>query len=107
MTDAAPDAVARDAARAAFPTRAEFAAAIGEPFDLAVGEAMARLTLVEATSSAPATSASFSLIFREPAQRVLPQGIRRLRNATLGTLDIFLVPVARDGQGTSYQAIFN
>ncbi len=70
------------------------------------------LTLAEAT---PGTThimpgmlrAPFSLVFRSGSAIVLPQQIYRLKNASLGALDIFLVPVARDKQGIVYQAVFN
>ena len=51
--------------------------------------------------------APFSLLFRSASKVLLPQQIYRLKNATLGILDIFLVPVARDKEGIIYQAIFN
>lgn len=53
------------------------------------------------------TRAPIALLFRSASKVVLPQQIYRLKNATLGILDIFLVPVARDKDGIIYQAIFN
>lgn len=49
----------------------------------------------------------FSLLFRGPAEPVLPQRIYRLDNDELGTLEIFLVPVASDDEATEYEAVFN
>lgn len=99
-----------DVACATLPTFAAFAAVVGEPFDLAVGEATARLTLTEATRSGPSAAdparETFSLLFHETTRRVLPQGTWRMRNATLGQIEIFIVPVAQDKDGTTYQAIF-
>lgn len=103
------DIVAEEAG-ATLPAYADFAAALGEHFDLVAGEAMVRLTLTEATATGPSpldpARETFSLLFRDTTQRVLPQGTWRMRNATLGELDIFLVPVARDKDGTSYEAVF-
>ena len=39
--------------------------------------------------------------------RVLPQRIYRLEHNGLGELDIFLVPIGKDADGVSYQAMFN
>lgn len=90
-----------------------FAPRVGEAFDIALGEASAPLTLVEVRKLSPVPSfagalrAPFALMFRSASPIVLPQKIYRLRNAVLGVLDIFLVPVARDGAGIVYEAVFN
>ena len=49
----------------------------------------------------------FSLMFRSGSPVVLPQKVYRLKNATMGLVDIFLVPVGRDVSGVVYQAVFN
>ncbi len=51
----------------------------------------------------------FSLIFRGPRDRLLPQGMHPVEHPTLGTLTIFLVPIMPEGDptGLHYQAIFN
>jgi hypothetical protein len=48
----------------------------------------------------------FSLRFRGPASPALVQRIYRLEHATLGTLEIFLVPIQRDASGMIYEAVF-
>jgi hypothetical protein len=89
-----------------------FAAAANQSFDLSMGESSMNLTLVE-VKPLPAhpfpgmLREPFSLMFRATSAVVLPQRIYRLSNATLGALDIFLVPVGRDPQGVLYQAVFN
>jgi hypothetical protein len=89
-----------------------FAPRVGEGFDLALGEHGMPLTLVE-SSPLPVhvfpgiLRAPFSLLFRSVSAIVLPQRIYRLKNATLGSLDVFLVPVGRDREGILYQAVFN
>ncbi|MGA7498480.1 MAG: hypothetical protein WBX00_17265 [Isosphaeraceae bacterium] len=52
---------------------------------------------------------AFSLIFRGPRDRLLPQRIYPVEHPTLGALDIFLVPLGPEGdsQGLHYQAVFN
>jgi hypothetical protein len=91
---------------------ASFQPLVGDHFVLRPAEAGAdplELVLVEATELAhgqrrPRTP--FSLVFRGPAQPVIPQSIHRLEHPALGALDVFLVPIGRDAQGTRYQAIF-
>jgi hypothetical protein len=90
-----------------------FAPHVGEAFDVVLGEASAGLTLIEARPLPVAGVVSgllrlpFSLLFRSASMIVLPQKIYRLKNAGLGALDIFLVPIARDGAGIVYEAVFN
>ena len=48
----------------------------------------------------------FSLHFLGPRDPVLPQMIYRLENPRMGVLEIFLVPIARDASGVTYEAIF-
>jgi len=89
-----------------------FASVVRESFDLALGENSLPLTLVE-VQPLPVNPfpgmirAPFSLLFRTTTQVVLPQKIYGLKNASLGRMDIFLVPVARDREGVLYQAVFN
>jgi hypothetical protein len=49
----------------------------------------------------------FSLVFRGPPEPLLAQAIYPLRHAGLGLLEIFLVPIARDDGGATYQAVFS
>lgn len=48
----------------------------------------------------------FSLVFRGPRDTYLPQGLYRMEHAELGALDIFLVPVQPDAEGSLYEAVF-
>jgi hypothetical protein len=50
---------------------------------------------------------NFSLLFRGPLEPVFPQCIYRLSHATLGGIELFLVPLGPDGQGMRYEAVFN
>jgi hypothetical protein len=84
-----------------------FLPAVGRPF--AVGDGL-ELELVEAralTAQAPdGFRTPFRLEFRGPAEPVLEQRIHRLEHESLGTLEIFLVPVGANATGTTYEAIF-
>jgi len=66
------------------------------------------LTEVEALRNyAKLAREPFSLIFTTRGDFVLPQRMYTLRHADLGQMPIFLVPVGREGDVTSYQAVFN
>jgi hypothetical protein len=75
-------------------TADDFAPHLHERFVLSPLE----LELVEVTGA----GRPFSLVFRGPAEPLLPQRIHRVEHPALGPLDLFLVPV---GPG-SYEAIF-
>jgi hypothetical protein len=48
----------------------------------------------------------FSIVFRGPMDDHLPQRIYTLENFEMGSMDLFLVPIGRDGQGMRYEAVF-
>ncbi len=50
---------------------------------------------------------AFALLFRGDANDRLNQGMYRVEHATLGTFDLFIVPVAQDQAGRYYEAVFN
>ncbi len=49
----------------------------------------------------------FSLIFSGPLDQPLQQGLHPLTHKTMGTEDLFLVPVSRETDGFRYEAVFN
>jgi hypothetical protein len=49
----------------------------------------------------------FTLTFRGPREPVLPQGTYAFAHEELGTVEIFVVPVASNEDGTTYEAVFN
>jgi hypothetical protein len=92
-----------------------FAPAVGDTFVLDAGGAgLLELELVESRLHHPDTPAEdasgarapFSLLFRGPADPLLPQSIYRLEHESLDPMEIFLVPVERDEAGASYEAVF-
>ncbi len=96
-------------------TATDFAPALGDTFRLdAGGEGLLDLELLESRlhdPDAPAVSADgsrapFTLTFRGPAVPVLAQRIYRLEHEYLEPMEIFIVPIARDDTGTSYEAVF-
>ena len=86
----------------------DFAGAVGSAYVVAVGEAQIELTLEHAAEidSAVRTGGSFRLDFLGPCDPVLSQATYPLRRGE-EVLEIFIVPVGRDSEGTRYEAIFN
>ena len=68
----------------------------------------AELQLVSATDigSSP-RQIQFSLIFQGPTDAPRFQSIFKLEHETLGTLDLFLVPIGINETGLQYEAVFN
>ena len=66
-----------------------------EPFD-------AELVEVTEIAREPGGRAPFSLVFRGGPSPPLPQRIHRVEHEGLGTIEIFLVPIASD----RYEAVF-
>jgi hypothetical protein len=93
----------------------DFAPLVGDLFAVHADSLRLDLELLEATTYAPGVPAvdesgarsGFTLSFGGPAEPVLAQQIVPLEHATLGKLDVFLVPVASDGSQTRYEAVFN
>jgi hypothetical protein len=74
------------------------------------GEAthLAALELVEANATpAPPGYEAFSIVFRGPSDRLIPQGMHRFHHDAIGTFDLFTVPIRRDQHGLYYEAVFN
>jgi hypothetical protein len=96
-------------------TATDFASAVGDTFAVNAGDA-GRLDfeLIDCAlhdPGAPAEDASgarapFTLVFRGPVEPVLPQSIYRFEHPSLEPMEIFIVPIARDQAGTSYEAVF-
>lgn len=88
-----------------------FSDKIGQAFVIeeSAGPSIA-LTLTEAKplrNFAIASRAPFSLVFTAKGDPVLPQRMYALRHAALGLQSIFLVPIGKDGDTVSYEAVFN
>jgi hypothetical protein len=50
---------------------------------------------------------SFSLLFKGTRDKLLPQEMYRMEHATLGMMDLMIVPVREDQDGYYYEAVFN
>jgi hypothetical protein len=85
---------------------------VGETFRLEFADhSPVELTLVEAAPGPwqrpEGGKTAFRLEFSGPADPLLEQRIYRMEHAELGTLEIFIVPIAKDEKAATYEAIFN
>jgi hypothetical protein len=86
----------------------DFEPHVGEVFALEANGATIPLRLSEARRLGPAMreGGAFALYFAGPPQPLLQQATYLLVHETLGSLDIFIVPLARSEDGVRYEAIF-
>jgi len=91
-------------------TAADFEALVQDEFQIALptGEIAFSLKLVEVhrLGRAVRRDGAFSLLFLSPPGPFCRQAIYSLTHATLGTLDLFLVPVGPTDGGNRYEAVF-
>lgn len=88
-----------------------FRPAVGQPFTVGdEGGAEVELILAEAAEADArphAPGPSFSLLFHGPADPFMPQATYRFVHASLGAMEIFIVPLGRDEHSTVYEAVFS
>jgi hypothetical protein len=88
----------------------EFAACLNQDFEIVFPDAVLVLKLTEARqlgSRPESIREPFSLTFLGPANLRLPQGTYKMRNAALGEMEIFLVPIGADQTSSTFEAVFN
>ncbi len=105
-----PEAIVRQPLRVASElTKAAFAECLHAPFEIELPNGTrSKVELVEVNEGrANARHESFSLLFRGDCNVVHPQATYSMQHATMGMFDIFITPVARNEQGTFYEAVFN
>lgn len=89
---------------------AEFSPLLRQTFRLTAGQHVLDLELTEVNERQrrrpDQQRLPFSLIFRAAPDARLPQRMYRIEHATLGTMDLLLVPVGADEKGRYYEAIF-
>ena len=90
-----------------------FANLVGQTFRMRVDPAtVLDVELTEVTPRTHEPSASegrrqqFSIVFRVPGAEAYPQGTFTFDHESIGTLDLFAVPVAQDERGIYYEAVF-
>ena len=92
-------------------TRQTFDELVNQRFQVALAQEPIELELIECKSlgSGPQGEGGrepFSLVFRGPAGPILPQRIYPLAHSSIGTIEIFLVPLGPAQDGLGYEAIF-
>ncbi len=71
------------------------------------GSEAREIELVEVKEVGPHGDDQFSLVFCAPQDSPPAQGVYRIEHDEVGSHDLFLVPIRKDGKGLYYQAIFN
>ena len=88
----------------------DFSDYIQHLFPVSAGGARFSLTLTNVTElkgGVPGGRKPFSLIFRGPAQPLLPQAMYDFEHPLHGVLPIFIVPLSADSEGVTYEAVFS
>lgn len=96
-------------------TKEKFAETLNTRFRVMVDSAgPVELQLVEVTAGAAASGGpdaskyeNFSLMFHGSGERFLPQKMYSFEHEKMGSFDLFIVPVGREGNLIKYQAVFN
>jgi hypothetical protein len=90
-------------------TLTDFSDLLQHPFPVSAGGARLVMTLTGATAVSggiPGGRTPFSLTFRGPAQPLLPQAMYDVEHPVHGVIAIFIVPIAADAGGATYEAVF-
>ncbi|HEY5724130.1 MAG TPA: hypothetical protein VIT45_17610 [Allosphingosinicella sp.] len=89
-------------------TADDFRSALGETFDVDYEGQKVPLVLDDVRDLPPGIreQGCFRLAFRGPSEPLLSQGLYRFERGD-DSRDIFIVPVAQDPRGSTYEAVFN
>jgi hypothetical protein len=88
----------------------QFAACLNQDFEIVFPDGALAVKLSEARplgSRPESVREPFALTFLGRAGLRLPQGIYKMRHATLGEMEIFLVQIAADQTSSAFEAVFN
>lgn len=96
-------------------TLATFQPLVGERFQIPADPGPIDVVLAEANAPAASERADpreggprspFSIVFRGPLEPILPQRIYEFRHDTLGSFELFIVPIGPDDGAMQYEAVF-
>jgi hypothetical protein len=89
----------------------QFAACLDQDFEIVFSDGTLPVKLLEAKQwgpdQPPDTRQPFALTFRADKSLRFPQGTYQMRHAELGEMEIFLVQIAADANGSTLEAVFN
>jgi hypothetical protein len=88
----------------------QFAACLNQDFEIVLPDAILLLKLTKARqlgSRPESIREPFSLTFLGPPNVRVSQGTYKIRNAALGEMEIFLVPIGADQASRVFEAVFN
>ena len=88
----------------------QFAALVNQDFAIILSDGALLLQLSEVSPLGKRPESlrdPFALTFLGRAGLRIPQGIYKMRNATLGEMEIFLVQIGADKTGSTFEAVFN
>ena len=93
-------------------THDHFSECLNQVFRVVSNDSVVDLELIQvdvdqSEVSLPRDRRPFSLLFRGPPEPVLPQRLYAMEHETLGTIEIFIVPIGPDKEGMRYEAVFN
>jgi len=82
---------------------------IGTNFESRTAEGVPLRLILEKITERPVQSriAQFSLIFRGPAEIAASHGSYLMQHRTLGSLELFIVPIGASDKHRTYQACFS
>jgi len=92
-----------------YPDRAAFVGHVDSDFAVDAGQRAPltmRLVDVEDMGSTPEREA-FALHFHAPQEMPPHQGVYRIEHDQLGAMDVFVVPIGREGDRLVLEAVFN
>ena len=90
-------------------THENFAAQLSKTFRVQIDETNT-MDLVLADVSELKSSArqeQFAIVFHGPLEVFLGQGLRQFEHDEMGQFNLFLVPIGKDDNSYSYEAVFN
>ena len=92
-----------------FPSKGEFSRSMDSVFQARDGDgSLFDLRLVKCDELiSNSVQENFTLLFRAPVDAPPIQNTYRLESESLGAMDMFLVPVAKDDNGLYFEAVFN
>jgi hypothetical protein len=70
------------------------------------GSVPLKLVKLDPAGNSGRAGGAFSLLFASPTGPWLPQAVYPVKHPSLGTMEIFLVPVGPLAEGNGYQAVF-